>query len=144
MTDSATLVLALGVAVAMIWDKRTGLGCGGLVTPGVTALSLYDPSRALFGLAMALMVWPLLALGARRFGWYGRQRVGWAMLLALGLRALTGHFTPDPLWIGWAVPGLVAADIQRQGLPETLAGAASASLVTAFGAELLALAAGWR
>ncbi len=141
MTDSA--VVALGVAVAMIYDRRTGYGCGGLITPGVTALTLYHPARALWGLAAALVVWGLLELGVRRFGWYGRQRMGWALLLSLALRGLAGSLSPEALWIGWVVPGLVAADIQRQGLVETLSAAATATVVTAFGAQGMALVLSW-
>ena len=59
------------------------------------------------------------------------------MLIALALRALTGHFSPDPLWFGWVVPGLIAADIQRQGAAETVSSLLIVAAAAAFSMELI-------
>ena len=69
---------------------------------------------------------------------YGRERVGAALLIAITFRLLLrGHFSADAFWIGWIAPGLVAADIERQGVMVTLSAVIAASLATAFSILLL-------
>ena len=53
----------------------------------------------------------------RIFGLYGRQRISIALLLAVLLRLVSSSYLP---WIGWVVPGLIAADMQRQGVVPTV------------------------
>ena len=137
MTDNITLTLAIGIAFSMLWERRTGWASGGLIAPGVAALTLYDPYRLLLGVALSFAVWGVVEVSSRYFTLYGRQRIGWAMLIALALRALTGHFSPDPLWFGWVVPGLIAADIQRQGAAETVSSLLIVAAAAAFSMELI-------
>ncbi len=137
MTDNITLTLALGIALSMLWEKRTGFASGGLIAPGVAALTLYDPYRLLSGLGLSFAVWVIIELLSRRFTMYGRQRIGSAMLIALGLRVLMGQFSPDPFWFGWVVPGLIAADIQRQGIVETVASLLIVAVTAAFAMEII-------
>ena len=137
MNNSILLTLGVGIALSMVYDRRTGYGSGGLISAGLAALSLYSPLRVLCSVAAALVIWRLLDFGVKRWGWYGRSRLGWAMLMALVLRCAAGFFIQPVSWIGWVVPGLVAADMQRQGAVETLSALASVSVATAFAAELL-------
>ena len=131
--DEEILLLALGIALGMFFYSRTGYSPGGIITPGFLALELTSPERVgillLSGGAVAL----LLALTVRATGIYGRQRTGLAMLLALGIRLLFGGFFPlSSLWVGWVIPGLLGADMQRQGVLPTL----GASFATAFAAAM--------
>lgn len=142
MNDNITLTIALGVAFSMLWERRTGFSSGGLVAPGVLALSLYAPGRVSAGIGIALCVWGALELLSRRFCLYGRMRVGTAMLAALVLRAAVGQLSPEPFWFGWVVPGLVAADMQRQGFFPTLASLFICSFAVLFASELIAAACG--
>ena len=59
------------------------------------------------------------------------------MLIALALRAATGHFSPDPMWLGWVIPGLIACDMQRQGSVETLSSLFITAVTAAFASELI-------
>ena len=59
------------------------------------------------------------------------------MLLALASRAALGQLSPDPLWLGWVVPGLVASEMNRQGMAETLISAAIVTAATAAASELI-------
>ncbi len=131
------LNLALGVAFSMLWERRSGFSSGGLVAPGVLSLSLYAPERVALGIAIAFGSWGVLALVQRRFCLYGRTRAGAAMLAALVLRAAAGQLSPDPFWFGWVVPGLIAADMQRQGCFATLASLFICSFAAFFASELI-------
>jgi len=71
---------------------------------------------------------------------YGRQRMAAAMLCALALRyPLVSVWGETSLWLGWVVPGLIGADMQRQGMVTTLAAVVAVSIVTAMTVQLLQL-----
>ena len=81
------------------------------------------------GSALGLLMRPI----SERLTLYGRERVGVLLLCALALRLLwrNDFFPIDSLWIGWVAPGLIAADVQRQGVLPTLSGAVSCGIGTA-------------
>lgn len=136
MTYSITLTLAVGIVISLLYEARTGYSCGGLISPGAAALALRDPQRILAALCVSLAVCLLLKIFERWFGLYGKRRSGVAMLLALGARASLGQLTPDPLWLGWVVPGLIASDMDRQGLAETLLSLTIVTAATSAASEL--------
>jgi poly-gamma-glutamate biosynthesis protein PgsC/CapC len=139
--DSAgriSLTIAVGIVVSLFYSRRTGWSSGGLVSAGLLAVQASDPLRFAAVLLLAVGLSAVLRLLAKMLSLYGRERVGAALLLALALRlALRGETGIDAFWIGWVVPGLIAADIERQGLTTTLAAAVSTSLTTAFAANLI-------
>lgn len=137
MDTNLTLLLAAGVAASMIWHKRTGLASGGIVSPGVLAMTMGDARRVLAGLAVGLAVALILRLLKRYEPLFGRERTGAAMLLALLIRFAAGGATADPLWFGWVVPGLIGADIERQGALPTLTSLFITSFAAIFAAVLI-------
>ena len=53
------------------------------------------------------------------------------MLIALALRyPLVSVLGETSLWLGWVVPGLIGADMQRQGPVSTLTAVVSVSIAT--------------
>lgn len=143
-THAEALTVGLGLFLGLVWTRRTGWGCGGVITPGLLALYAADPFRAAIILAVGVLLTPPVTVVSRVFGLYGRERVGAAMLLALaaGMLLPYAHLPVETHWIGWVVPGLIAADADRQGVAMTLAGAVSCAVATAFCAGILAAAGG--
>ncbi|MDY3869395.1 MAG: poly-gamma-glutamate biosynthesis protein PgsC/CapC [Pyramidobacter sp.] len=137
MNDFMLLTLGAGIAISMIFSWRTGYGSGGLVSAGVLALLLRSPLSVGACLAASLIVLPVLDFGVKRWGWYGRTRIGCAMILALAVRFVASRFFVPLPWAGFIIPGLIAADMQRQGVFETLSALTSVTILTAFAAELL-------
>lgn len=137
MNYSVTLTIAAGIILALLYEAKTGWSCGGLVTPGAAALALRDPERILCAAAISIGVALLLRLSENCVSLYGKRRTGVAMLLALASRAALGQLSPDPLWLGWVVPGLVASEMNRQGMAETLISAAIVTAATAAASELI-------
>jgi poly-gamma-glutamate biosynthesis protein PgsC/CapC len=132
------LLVALGIALGLFLFHRTGYSPGGIITPGFLAMELASPGRIAAAFGCALVVAALLSLLVRRTGLYGRQRTGAAMLLALGLKVLLGDLFPAaPAWIGWVVPGLIGADMQRQGIVPTVASSLASAFAASLGAALL-------
>ena len=90
------------------------------------------------GKALGVPVYELLGGPTRdKIRVYGRQRLAVAMLIALALRyPLVSVWGETSLWLGWVVPGLIGADIQRQGVSTTLVAVVSVSIATAMTVQL--------
>ena len=131
------LAVGIGILFGLIWGRRTGWSCGGLITPGVLALHAAAPYRIALVLLLGLCLSVPLRFLARSLGLYGRERAGTAMLLALAVRLALAPFLLLPPGIGWVVPGLVAADAERQGAATTLCGALSCTIATILAAGLI-------
>lgn len=136
--DHETLCLAVGILFGMLYYHKTGFACGGIITPGVIAIYIDDPWKVSVSLAAGLLTWLLLEALVRFSGVYGRQRLAAAMLIALALRyPLVSVWGETSLWLGWVVPALIGADMQRQGPVTTLGAVVSVSVVTAMSVHLV-------
>jgi poly-gamma-glutamate biosynthesis protein PgsC/CapC len=136
--DHETICLAFGMLLGMFYYHKTGWACGGIITPGVIAMYIGDPEKVLVSIAAGLVTWVILDILVRFFSLYGRQRLATAMLIALALRyPLVSVWGETSLWLGWVVPGLIGADIQRQGMAITLTAVAAVSIATAMSVQLL-------
>jgi poly-gamma-glutamate biosynthesis protein PgsC/CapC len=136
--DHETFCLATGMLLGMLYYHRTGWACGGIISPGIVAIYIAEPGKLAVSLAAAFVTWGVLEWLVRQFGLYGRQRLASAMLIALALRyPLVSVLGESSLWLGWVVPGLAAADMQRQGLLPTLVAVVAVSLATAMGVQLI-------
>jgi len=126
--------------LGMLYYHKTGWACGGIITPGVIAMYIGDPWKVAVSLAAGLATWILLELLVRFSGVYGRQRLAAAMLIALALRyPLVSVWGESSLWLGWVVPGLIGADMQRQGVVTTLTAVVAVSIAAAMSVQLLQL-----
>lgn len=136
--DHETFCLAAGMLLGALYYQRTGWACGGIITPGIVAMYIADPLRLSFSLLVGVLTWLILAGLVRIFGFYGRQRLVAAMLIALALRyPMVSVWGGASLWLGWVVPGLLAADIQKQGLVTTFSAVVSIGIAAAMVVQLL-------
>ena len=119
-----TITLITGILLGLIWKRRTGWNCGGIITPAL--LALYPPERIAVCLVVGLVLAPIVEALSRRLDLYGTERTGAAMILAVIVR----EFLPSGLGVGFVVAGLVACDVNRQGSTMTLCGAVSCTLTT--------------
>ncbi|HPI98784.1 MAG TPA: poly-gamma-glutamate biosynthesis protein PgsC/CapC [Synergistales bacterium] len=131
MSHWQLLLLGTGIIWGMFYYQRTGWACGGIITPGLLALNMGSPEVIAFSLACGLILSVMLEIAVRVFSLYGRQRIAFAMVLAIILRMATLKIFPGTsLWVGWIIPALIASDIQKQGLFKTLSGVVSVTLVS--------------
>ena len=142
-----SLSIAIGIIVSLFYTRRTGWSAGGLVVPGLLSLQIPDPLRFTGFLLLSVLFSLLLRPVVKIFSLYGRERTGAALLLAIAFRLFGGllgsHPEMDIMWIGWIAPGLIAADMERQGIVMTLAGVVTASVVTAMTVFLISWAWGY-
>jgi poly-gamma-glutamate biosynthesis protein PgsC/CapC len=137
VNDLGTITIGIGIIISMFYDWRTGFGSGGLISAGTLALTLYSPLRVLVCIAVSLLIWPVLDFCVKHWGLHGRTRIGMAMVMAIGLRLIIGNFVQPVPWVGWVIPGLIAADIQRQGAFATLCALSSVTVLTSFMSQWL-------
>ena len=116
-------VVLAGVAVSLLFSELTGLSPAGLVVPGYIALSLQTPWRVLYTLLVALLAWGVGRLLNRWVILYGRRRFAVLILLSFVLNELIlacGLLTYDPGMIGVLVPGIIANEVEKQGVLKSL------------------------
>lgn len=116
-------VVLAGVAVSLLFSELTGLSPAGLVVPGYIALSLQTPQRVLYTLLIAMLAWGAARLLERWVILYGRRRFAVLILLSFLINeAIVGPgFLPyDPGMIGVLVPGIIANELEKQGVLKSL------------------------
>jgi poly-gamma-glutamate biosynthesis protein PgsC/CapC len=122
-----TAALIVGVVVSLVLTELVGLSPGGIIVPGYVALLLDRPAALLgfllvaaasYGIVLALGTWLML---------YGRRRFAVAVLvgltLSVGAQMIPPLFVPSFVeWVGlgYIVPGLLAHQLDRQGVLPTL------------------------
>lgn len=125
--------MILGVLVSIVFTELTGLSAG-LILPAYFVLCLHAPWRIVYTLAIALAAAGLLRLIARRLVLFGRRRLAMVLLLSFLLDFLankTGLLPGTFRIIGVIVPGLLAREFDRQGVPYTLLALAATVLILA-------------
>lgn len=129
----AEISIILSLAVNLIATEIAGLSGGGMVVPGYLALYLEQPWRVAATFLTAVVTL-LIVNGLSRFVvLYGRRRFTVMLLVgllinALGSSGLLDQFMPfatridgaDWRVIGYLIPGLIANDMARQGIFNTV------------------------
>ena len=116
-------VVLAGVAVSLLFSEFTGLSPAGLVVPGYIALSLQTPVRVVYTLLIALIAWGVARVLSRWMILYGRRRFAVLILLSFLINALivrSGLLPYDPGMIGVLVPGIIANEVEKQGVVKSM------------------------
>lgn len=115
--------LAVGVAISLLLTQLTALSAGGIVTPGYLGFILDRPIEVLLVLGLSVAVWGAIRLLGDGLMLYGAKRFGMTILVSLvlasGTRAVLAEWdslSVDESGLGYVVPGLIAHQIDRQGL----------------------------
>ena len=111
-----------GILISMLYMEMTGLSAG-LIIPGYLALSLHSPFRLVMTLSVALAAVGVCRLLSRVIIIYGRRRFAMLILLTFligEIIRLTGFIPGNISLIGILVPGILAREIDKQGIADTL------------------------
>lgn len=121
-----TEYLFAGILVSLVFCELTGLSPGGIVVPAYFAIFLMEPVRVGSTIVLALVCMGVVYLLSGHMILYGRRRFAMflitGMLLKAALGMVAGYAIPSLLVtsIGWVIPGLLARDMERQGIWMTL------------------------
>jgi len=121
--------IAIGLVLGFFFYEFTGLVAGGLVVPGYFALYWRQPAMMGTSVVVALMTWGFMKLIARVTILYGRRRFTLAVLVGFSCQwamegLLSGVDIADTRIdaIGYVIPGLLANEMERQGISRTILG----------------------
>lgn len=115
-------VILLGVLISLAFTELSGLSAG-LIIPGYLVLCLDSPGRIGYTLVLALCAVGLCRLLTRVMILYGRRRFAVLLLLTFFLDLLAqaaGLLPAGASAIGVLIPGILAREIDRQGIVDTL------------------------
>lgn len=121
------LFFSVGISVGLIFYEITGITPGGIIVPGYLALFAQQPLRILATLGTAFVAFGIGKLLFRFIIAYGRRRFALLLLIGIAVRVLMDWVVFDLLHtslglhtIGLLIPGIIASDMERQGVGVTL------------------------
>ena len=122
----------LGLLISLLFIGLTGIYPGGVIVPSYLALFVHSPGRIAGTLIVALLTLLCYKLASNYLILFGARRFVFMVFVAGFWTLLWLRFFPALLpssiefrAIGWVVPGLIANNLERQGILVT-----TASLVT--------------
>jgi gamma-polyglutamate biosynthesis protein CapC len=132
---SIEIYIAAGIILSLLFTELTGLSPGGIIVPGYVAMCINQPFEILLTAAAALCVMLAVKLASSLFFLFGRRRYALCLLLGILFKLIIEHFLVLPLLggrtdirlIGWLIPGIIASDMYKQGIPRTLLAASTVS-----------------
>ena len=118
--------VALSVILSFLVTELTGLLTGGMVSAGYLAFYFSEPMRILSTYLLSALIALILRLSREFLILYGRRRFMLSIRLSiLFVYALEkAYFILSPLSldlrvIGYIIPGLIANDMEKQGIIRT-------------------------
>lgn len=122
-----TQAIGLGLVVSFFFLEIVGLSAGGLIVPGYLALYWDNPLRIFATLFIAVASYAILKFLMNYVILYSRRRFMAAVLIGLGVGWLLDTIIfrfpagyKDMRAIGFIVPGLIANDMVKQGIINTV------------------------
>ncbi len=126
--QSIRIAVVLGIVISMLWYEKKNFSSGGVIVPGMMALFVLDrPLIVVYTLFIAFATLFIVKQTSNHVILFGRRRFSVIMLVNFGLAwgadmitnfALTS--TVDFQVIGFVIPGLIANEMERQGIFNTL------------------------
>jgi len=124
------LVMGLGIVFGLAFHEVVGFSPGGVVAPAYLAVFLDQPARVTGTLVVSLATYLLMRGLSGALILYGRRKTGLTLVMGFALRWLWDTVTASAAAgaaagfaaVGLIVPGLIANDMDRQGVVRTWAG----------------------
>ncbi|EFW37090.1 poly-gamma-glutamate biosynthesis protein PgsC [Treponema phagedenis F0421] len=100
-----------------------GINPGGIIVPGYLVLNLNNYPKIIYTILISLLTMLVIKFFSRYVIIYGRRKFALMILTAYFLNLLivySGIYNPNPGIIGYLVPGILANQLDRQGIISTL------------------------
>lgn len=128
--------VALSVILSFLTTELTGILTGGMISAGYLAYWIGEPLRILSTLLMSILITLILKLSRHFLILYGRRRFMLSILLSIfGVYIVEksyfflSSFTFDLRIIGYIIPGLIASDMEKQGIVRTVLALSAVTVV---------------
>jgi poly-gamma-glutamate biosynthesis protein PgsC/CapC len=131
-SEPVRLAFVLGILASMLYYERREVTTGSIVVPGYIALFLPVPTVLITTFANAFLShWLVHRQLSKRVFLYGRTRFMALAITSIAIQTVLLQFSPHgswlwesdiPLWvgIGYVIPALIAHDMDRQGIGNTV------------------------
>ena len=119
-------VIIIGLIISLLFTELTGYSPGGIIVPAYFALAIDKPERMLSTLVAAFLCLGIVRLLSSGMILYGRRKSSVYLMTGILIKAVFSilPISGDALFltisIGYLVPGLLAKDMERQGIVQTL------------------------
>ncbi len=134
----------LGLVVSLVFIGVTGIYPGGVIVPSYLVLFMRSPERILGTLIVALVTLLCYKLASNYLILFGTRRFVFMVMVAGVWTLLWLRFLPALLpaslefrVIGWVVPGLIANNMERQGVLVTSASLVAVTVAVYFLTQIL-------
>jgi len=115
-----------GIIISFLFYELVGLSPGGIIVCGYLVFYVNQPERIFSTLTISLFVLIVGKLLEKRMILFGKRKFGIYILLGIFLSYLLSTSTVydaipvELIGIGYFIPGLIALDMDRQGIFPTL------------------------
>ena len=128
--------VALSVIFSFLTMELTGTLTGGMISAGYLAYWIGEPLRILSTLLMSILIALILRLSRHFLILYGRRRFMLSILLSIFSVFIVeksyfflSSLSFDLRIIGYIIPGLIASDMEKQGIVRTIAALSAVTIV---------------
>ena len=128
--------VALSVIISFLTTELTGLLTGGLISAGYLAYWFGEPMRIVSTLLMSILIAIIIRVSRHFLILYGRRRFMLSILLSIfGVYLVeksyffVSEFSFDMRIIGYIIPGLIASDMEKQGILRTTLALSAVTIV---------------
>ena len=140
MSDEAII---FGVLASIVFFEFTQISPGGIIVPGYIALLLDSPLRVLGTVGISLLTLIVVRALSEYMILFGKRRFAVFIIVSFLLRYLLGLLSQEmagpttaAMTIGYLIPGILAQEMDRQGVIKTV----SAMMIVALTIRLVLLA----
>ena len=124
-------IMVLGVILSIVFYEITEISPGGLIVPTYFALYLDNPTKIILTAFISLMTYLLLKILSNYTIIYGRRRFTVCIILSFLIKTLLKYFNiyilnENEIYffniaiVGIIIPGILAQEIDRNGVIKTL------------------------
>ncbi|MGN1179105.1 MAG: poly-gamma-glutamate biosynthesis protein PgsC [Candidatus Ornithospirochaeta sp.] len=128
--------VALSVIISFLTTELTGLLTGGMISAGYLAYWFGEPMRIVSTLLMSILIALIMRVSRHFLILYGRRRFMLSILLSIfGVYLVeqsyffVSEFSFDMRIIGYIIPGLIASDMEKQGILRTTLALSAVTIV---------------
>ena len=128
--------VALSVIISFLTTELTGLLTGGMISAGYLAYWFGEPMRIVSTLLMSILIALIIRVSRHFLILYGRRRFMLSILLSIfGVYLVeksyffVSEFSFDMSIIGYIIPGLIASDMEKQGILRTTLALSAVTIV---------------
>lgn len=128
--------VALSVIISFLTTELTGLLTGGMISAGYLAYWFGEPMRIVSTLLMSILIALIMRVSRHFLILYGRRRFMLSILLSIfGVYLVeksyffVSEFSFDMRIIGYIIPGLIASDMEKQGILRTTIALSAVTIV---------------